>query len=55
MITSQVLTNQSNPGRADPFIILLKGFYKPVPVGDGPADNLGLGHMVSLGHYPPRG
>ena len=78
MITSQVLTNQSNPGSGqeptniqrrtliggalaaallsssgrvmaqgnhvpnDPFIILLKGFYQPVPVGDGPADNLGL-------------
>jgi hypothetical protein len=78
MITSQVLTNQSNPcsgqeptniqrrtliggalaaallsssGRVmaqgnhvpnDPFIVLLKGFYQPVPVGDGPADNLGL-------------
>ena len=26
----------------DPFIILLKGFYQPVPVGHGPADNLGL-------------
>jgi hypothetical protein len=26
----------------NPFILLLKGLYQPVPVGDGPADNLGL-------------
>jgi hypothetical protein len=33
---------QGNHVPNDPFIILLKGFYQPVPVGDGPADNLGL-------------
>ena len=26
----------------DPFILLLKGRYQPVPVGQGPANNLGL-------------
>lgn len=26
----------------DPFILLLKGLYHPVPAGEGPADNLGL-------------
>src|SRR5215469_958474 len=26
----------------DPFILLLQGIYQPVPVGGGPADNLGL-------------
>ena len=27
---------------SDPFIILLKGVYQPVPVGQGPSNNLGL-------------
>src|SRR5215831_21212583 len=26
----------------DPFIVLLKGIYRPVPAGQGPANNLGL-------------
>ena len=26
----------------DPFIVLLRGIYEAVPVGDGPSDNLGL-------------
>ena len=26
----------------DPFIVLLRGIYQAVPVGEGPADNLGL-------------
>src|SRR5262249_28370617 len=26
----------------DPFILLLTGFYQPVPIGQGPANNLGL-------------
>jgi hypothetical protein len=26
----------------DPFILLLNGLYQPVPIGKGPADNLGL-------------
>jgi hypothetical protein len=42
----------ASPGRAvaqetigrlnDPFILLLKGLYQPVPVGGGPPNNLGL-------------
>jgi hypothetical protein len=36
----------------DPFILLLKGLYQPVPVGDGPADNLGLSAVnLSDGSY----
>jgi hypothetical protein len=34
------------------FILLLKGLYQPVPVGDGPADNLGLSAVnLSDGSY----
>ena len=29
-------------GPSDPFIVLLHGIYQPVPIGEGPADNLGL-------------
>ena len=29
-------------GPNDPFIVLLRGVYKPVPIGGGPGDNLGL-------------
>ena len=29
-------------GPNDPFIVLLRGFYQPVPIGQGPAGNLGL-------------
>jgi len=36
----------------DPFILLLKGLYQPVPVGDGPANNLGLSVVnLSDGSY----
>jgi hypothetical protein len=36
----------------DPFILLLKGLYQPVPVGGGPADNLGLSAVnLSDGSY----
>jgi hypothetical protein len=36
----------------NPFILLLKGLYQPVPVGDGPADNLGLSAVnLSDGSY----
>ena len=36
----------------DPFILLLKGLYQPVPVGDGPANNLGLSAVnLSDGSY----
>ncbi len=27
---------------SNPFIVLLKGVYKPVPAGHGPSNNLGL-------------
>src|SRR5262245_18736995 len=33
---------QQNNVPNDPFILLLKGRYQPVPVGQGPANNLGL-------------
>ena len=33
---------QQNNVPNDPFIVLLKGLYQPVPVGEGPANNLGL-------------
>ena len=29
----------------DPFIVLLKGLYQPVPAGQGPDDNLGLSQV----------
>jgi hypothetical protein len=32
--------DDGRPG--NPFILLLKGLYRPVPVGHGPGDNLGL-------------
>ena len=36
----------------DPFIVLLKGLYRPVPAGHGPADNLGLSAVnLSDGSY----
>jgi hypothetical protein len=36
----------------NPFILLLKGLYQSVPVGDGPADNLGLSAVnLSDGSY----
>jgi hypothetical protein len=92
MITSQILTNQSNPGSGqeptniqrrtliggalaaallsssgrvmaqgnhvpnDPFIILLKGFYQPVPAGQGPDNNLGLSSVkLNDGSYSKTG
>ena len=45
LVTAGERDEGTDEGRSvpnDPFIILLKGFYQPVPVGDGPADNLGL-------------
>ena len=33
---------QQNNVPNDPFIVLLKGRYQPVPAGQGPANNLGL-------------
>jgi hypothetical protein len=44
---------EENDGRLnDPFILLLKGLYQLVPVGDGPANNLGLSAVnLSDGSY----
>jgi hypothetical protein len=39
--TGRVLAEE-NDGPNNPFILLLKGLYQPVPVGHGPANNLGL-------------
>jgi hypothetical protein len=43
------LLASSRPAKADieglpndPFILLLHGIYQPVPIGEGPSDNLGL-------------
>src|SRR5262245_6113672 len=33
---------QGNAAPNDPFIVLLKGVYQPVPEGQGPVGNLGL-------------
>jgi hypothetical protein len=33
---------RDDDGPNDPFILLLKGIYQPVPAGHGPAQNLGL-------------
>ena len=36
----------------NPFILLLHGIYEPVPIGEGPADNLGLTSVdLSDGNY----
>jgi hypothetical protein len=37
-----VMAQGNNERVGDPFILLLKGLYQPVPVGGGPPDNLGL-------------
>ncbi len=42
--------NESTPN--DPLILLLHGLYQPVPIGQGPADNLGLTTLnLSDGSY----
>lgn len=54
MLASPVrLMAEENDGRPNnPFILLLKGLYQPVPVGDGPANNLGLSAVnLSDGSY----
>jgi hypothetical protein len=47
------LMAEENDGRPNnPFILLLKGLYEPVPLGDGPANNLGLSAVnLSDGSY----
>ena len=39
---SRVMAQGGNVPPGDPFIVLLKGIYQPVPAGQGPANNLGL-------------
>jgi hypothetical protein len=42
--------DEGTPG--DPFILLLHGIYQPVPIGEGPAGNLGLTTVnLSSGFY----
>jgi hypothetical protein len=38
----RVLAEENRGGPDNPFILLLKGIYQPVAVGEGPANNLGL-------------
>ena len=53
------LLASSRPAKADieglpndPFIVLLKGIYQPVPMGEGPGGNLGLTAVnLSSGFY----
>jgi hypothetical protein len=40
--TSRVMAQGAHVAPDDPFIVLLKGIYEPVPAGRGPANNLGL-------------
>ena len=43
LLSSSVRVMADNEhGPNDPFIVLLRGFYQPVPIGQGPAGNLGL-------------
>ena len=48
----RVMAEESDARPNDPFILLLKGLYQSVPVGDGPANNLGLSAVnLSDGSY----
>jgi len=51
--SGRVMAGEERDGRLhDPFILLLHGLYRPVPVGQGPADNLGLSTVnLSDGSY----
>jgi hypothetical protein len=40
--SGRVMAQGNNRRLNDPFILLLKGLYQPVPAGQGPPDNLGL-------------
>jgi hypothetical protein len=40
--SGRVLAEENHGGPDNPFILLLNGIYQPVPVGDAPANNLGL-------------
>jgi hypothetical protein len=47
-----VMAEEDDERPNNPFIVLLKGLYQPVPVGDGPANNLGLSAVaLSDGSY----
>jgi hypothetical protein len=51
--SGRVMAGQENDEQLhDPFILLLRGLYQPVPVGQGPANNLGLSTVnLSDGSY----
>jgi len=52
--SGRVMAGQENDDEQlhDPFILLLHGLYRPVPVGQGPANNLGLSTVnLSDGSY----
>jgi hypothetical protein len=40
--SARVIAEHHDERPDNPFILLLKGLYRPVPAGHGPADNLGL-------------
>jgi hypothetical protein len=40
--SARVMAEPEDERPNNPFILLLKGIYRPVPAGHGPADNLGL-------------
>jgi hypothetical protein len=42
----RVMAEERDDVPNDPFVVLLKGLYRPVPTGHGPADNLGLSTSV---------
>jgi hypothetical protein len=48
----RVIAEETDRGTKNPFILLLKGLYQPVPVGHGPAHDLGLSAVnLSDGSY----
>jgi len=50
--SGRVMAEENDGGPKNPFILLLKGLYQPVPVGQGPANNLGLSAVnLSDGSY----
>lgn len=50
--SGRVLGEENHREPDNPFIVLLKGVYQPVPMGDGPANNLGLSAVnLSDGSY----
>jgi hypothetical protein len=58
--SGRVLAEENHGGPDNPFILLLKGIYQPVPVGDAPAKNHrdfqgGHNHMVDKLHNLANG